>query len=131
MSEKKKKTQPVRYTNKKIIDALRKTNGYVLLAARLLGCSQMTIYRKISSSEAIRQELEMIREGELDLAEQKLREAIMRGEPWAIALKLKTQGKKRGYTERTEITGAEDAEPVKIIIERYEPDSEPTKNKTV
>ena len=97
----------VRFTNAAIISALHKANGYITFAARFLGCSPMTIYRRMEKSQAIRDELELIREGELDIAEQKLREAILNGEAWAIALKLKTQGRKRGYVERQEVTGAD------------------------
>lgn len=110
----------VRFTNAAIIAALQKSNGYITFAARILGCSPMTIYRRMEKTQSIRDELEIIREGELDIAEQKLREAILRGEPWAIALKLKTQGRKRGYVERQELTGAADAEPITFILKRAE-----------
>ena len=43
----------------------------------------------------------------VDYAEQKLRPAILNGEPWAIAMALKTIGKSRGYVERQEVTGAD------------------------
>ena len=49
----------------------------------------------------------MAREELVDIAEIRLRVAINNGEPWAIALVLKTMGKNRGYTERHEITGAD------------------------
>jgi hypothetical protein len=31
----------------------------------------------------------------------------MNGEPWAVAMVLKTIGKSRGYVERQEVTGAD------------------------
>ena len=31
----------------------------------------------------------------------------MNGEPWAVAMVLKTIGKHRGYVERQEVTGAD------------------------
>jgi hypothetical protein len=37
------------------------------------------------------------------------------GEPWAVALTLKTLGKQRGYVERQEVTGA-DAGPVDVRV---------------
>ena len=52
----------------------------------------------------------------VDLAEMSLRRGIMAGEAWAVALTLKTLGKDDGYTERTEITGA-DGEPLHIIMD--------------
>lgn len=105
-----------KYTTDQIAEALKKTNGYITLAARLLKCEPKTIYRRLKSNQALKELLEEIREGDLDIAEQKLREAILRGEPWAITLKLKTQGRKRGYVERTEISGAVDSEPITFII---------------
>jgi hypothetical protein len=42
--------------------------------------------------------------------------AILNGEPWAIALALKTLGKSRGYVERAELAGAADAPPVPITF---------------
>ena len=45
------------------------------------------------------------------MAELKLDAAVQAGEPWAIAFLLKTVGRKRGYVQRQEITGA-DGQPV-------------------
>ena len=41
----------------------------------------------------------------LDLAEAKLLVAINNCEAWAVCFFLKTQGKKRQYTERVQVTG--------------------------
>ena len=38
----------------------------------------------------------------VEIAEQKLLEAVMRGEKWAVSFILKTLGKVKGYTEKTE-----------------------------
>jgi len=106
-----------RYTTEAIADALTEAHGYVHVAARKLGCAPKTIYRRLDEVASLREVLDDLRGYELDITEMKLRQAIMDGEPWAISLKLKTQGKDRGYSERTELSGAEN-EPIRFIIEK-------------
>jgi transcriptional regulator with GAF, ATPase, and Fis domain len=118
-----KKERRKKYTNAEIKNALIKTNGYITLAARMLGCEPKTIYRRLDKTEALRQTLKDIREQELDITEQKLHQAILNGEPWAITLKLKTLGKSRGYTERTELTG-QGNKPITFVLQRHEPEPE-------
>ena len=95
----------MRLSNQQIIDALRDVNGMVYLAARKLGCAPNTIYNRMAKSGNIKDAVENYRGELVDLSEQKLRQAVLSGEPWAVALVLKTLGKKRGYVERQEITG--------------------------
>jgi hypothetical protein len=96
-----------RYTAADIIDALKKTKGMVYLAAKELGCSHTTIYNYMKRYVSVREEHEYQRGELLDIAELKLREAVMTGQPWALQFALRCLGKDRGYTERTEVTGAE------------------------
>lgn len=96
-----------KYTSKQITDAVKSVNGMIYLAARSLGCTPKTIYNRMNKTPSIRQAVEDARGETVDLAEQKLRAAIMSGEPWAVALTLKTLGKSRGYVERQEVTGAD------------------------
>jgi hypothetical protein len=56
---------------------------------------------------AMKQAVEDARGEVVDYAEQKLRLAVLNGEPWAIGMTLKTIGKSRGYVERQEVTGAD------------------------
>lgn len=107
-----------KYSTQDIAEALSKANGYVTLAARLLKCEPKTIYRRIEKIKTLRDLLHDIREEDLDIAEQKLRQAIMRGEPWAISLKLKTQGKHRGYVERQELSGTAEGEPITFVLKQ-------------
>jgi transposase-like protein len=105
-----------RYTTEQIIKALKETNGMIYLAARRLGCTPQTIYNRANRTQIIQQAIEDSRGEIVDLAEQKLRLAILAGEPWAVALTLKTLGKQRGYVERQEVTGANgDAVDVRVV----------------
>ena len=106
------------YKTEDIVGALNRSNGYVYLAADLLGCTADTIYRRAKRSKVVRDAMDRPRGRGLDRAESKLDDAIDRGEPWAISFKLATIGKHRGYVKRDEITG-KDGESLELrIIER-------------
>ena len=105
----------MRVTNTRMLEAVKKNGGAVYLAARELGCAPNTIYNRMEKTPALKQAVEDARGEVVDYAEQKLRLAILNGEPWAIAMALKTIGKHRGYVERQEVTGADSA-PVELIV---------------
>lgn len=90
------------YTPKQIADALRRTRGAIHLAAEALGCSHSTIYNWARRSPMVQEVIDQERGKLLDIGELKLYEAVMAGQPWAVAFMLKTIGKSRGYTEKTE-----------------------------
>ena len=77
------------------------------MAARRLGCSKVTIYNRAKKVKAVSDAIEEAREDMVDLAELALRKSVMNGEPWSVAMVLKTLGKSRGYVERQEVTGAD------------------------
>jgi hypothetical protein len=93
------------YSTKVILEALDKTHGTIYLAAKELGCSAMTIYRRAEKEPKVQETIDNYRGQLVDKAELKLETAVLNGEPWAINLTLKTLGKKRGYVERQEVTG--------------------------
>ncbi len=95
------------FTDDQIMTALNETHGMVFLAAERLGCSHITIQRRSLSTPAVRTLIEKWRGRLVDKSELKLEAAIDNGEPWAVAMTLKTRGKDRGYVERQEHTGAE------------------------
>jgi len=99
--------------NKKlVIEALHKTKGAVYLAAKSLGCSHTAVYTYINNYPDIKEIKDFYIEELNDIAELKLRQAVHDGDQWAIKFQLSTQGKKRGYVERSEITGADGKEVV-------------------
>ena len=97
----------MRVTDKRMLDAIKKNGGAVYLAARELGCAPNTIYNRMEKVPAMKQAVDDARGEVVDYAEQKLRLAVLNGEPWAIGMTLKTIGKSRGYVERQEVTGAD------------------------
>jgi hypothetical protein len=105
-----------KYNKKEIIAALVVSKGTVYIAARRLGCAANTIYRFAEKYPEVKEAMHHERGMQIDVAELQLQAAVNRGEPWAIALTLKTIGKDRGYTERTEVTGA-DGGAINIKIE--------------
>ncbi len=91
-----------RFTQQQIIEALKATKGMVYLAAERLGCEAQTVYNYRDRYPAVRAAMEL-EDGKIDdIAEMKLYQAIMAGESWAVQFRLRTKGKGRGYTERTE-----------------------------
>lgn len=88
--------------DERIAEALRKTHGLVARAARMLRCSRMTVYAHINASPALQEIRDEERELVTDDAEAGLFSRIKKRDPWAICFYLKTQGKDRGYVERTQ-----------------------------
>ena len=74
-------------------------------AAQRLGCSLRTVDAYIARHPKVAEAAQQERESVLDLAESRLYRAISNGEAWAVCFFLKTQGKKRQYTERLQVTG--------------------------
>lgn len=90
-------------------------NGNVAAIARKLGVSRATIHKRIQESAALRSAIDDARETMVDNVESALYREVLNGNVTAMIFWLKTQGKRRGWVERTEITGA-DAGPVIINL---------------
>jgi len=100
----------------RIITALRETQGLLTLAARKAGVSYTTINRYVGEFPSVAAAVHEAKESMLDFAEGKLMENIRAGDNACIIFYLKTQGKGRGYIERTEHTG-EGGGPVRVEID--------------
>lgn len=94
-------------TAEKIIEALLNSDGLLTMAARKAGVSYPTINRYARDFPSVREAVEQAKEAMLDFAENELFKKIKRGDNVAIIFYLKTQGKRRGYIERQEVTGAD------------------------
>ena len=106
-----------KFTASQIIEALDQHKGMVYLAAKALGCSYQTIYNYAKRHPTVQEAIDRNRGQVLDTAELSLYNAILREEHWAITFALRTIGKDRGYTEKTEqeITG-KDGGDLRLVI---------------
>lgn len=105
-----------RYKTSAICEALLVENGLVTRAAERLGCNPSLIWDRAKAEPEVQAAIDQAREKVLDLAESGLIRALTEQEAWAIAFALKTIGKKRGYVERIEQTGA-DGKDIEIKID--------------
>tara|TARA_S200002703_G_scaffold88646_1_gene76553 strand:- start:171 stop:536 length:366 start_codon:yes stop_codon:yes gene_type:complete len=101
---------------KALIEALEKSLGVVTTACRNIGIGRTTFYEWMKTDEEFAFQVDEINNIALDFAESQLHKQIRDGSTAATIFYLKTKGKKRGYVERQEITGA-DGLPNDITIE--------------
>jgi hypothetical protein len=131
--EKKEKSQNATLKKNAMLKALESTLGVVTSACEVVGIDRRTHYRWMNEDEAYRVQVESLTDLAIDFAESKLFELINGAhrevstpDGEVISIKdapntsatifyLKTRGKKRGYVERTELAGVNDA-PIQIII---------------
>ena len=99
---------------RKMLEALEKSLGIVSTAARAINIARNTHYEWMKNDEAYKEAVDMINEGVIDFAESKLHNLIENGDTAATIFYMKTKGKKRGYIERQELTGA-DNQPIITI----------------
>ena len=67
-----------------------------------VGISRRTFYYWKERNEKFREAIEEAEESNIDMAETKLKTAILNGDMTATIFFLKTKGKKRGYVEQIE-----------------------------
>jgi Bacterial regulatory protein, Fis family len=97
-----------KYSLSTVIEALRKHHGLLTLAADALGCSRQTLYSYVARYPVVAGVLMEERERFVDLAEQGLYDHLRDRSPWAIALVLKTLGRRRGYEDKPATSGPPD-----------------------
>lgn len=100
-------TRPQTFTPEQVVTAITEARGILAVAARRLGCSRQTLNTYSHRYASVRAALDDSRENLLDFTESKLLKLIDDENITAIIFYLKTQGKRRGYVERSEVTGAE------------------------
>jgi hypothetical protein len=91
-------------TAARIIKALKETNGLLTMAASKSGIGYRTVCRYVAEFPSVKEAAREAKEAMLDFAEGKLHQNIKAGDNTAIIFYLKTQGKARGYIEKTEIS---------------------------
>lgn len=98
------------------LEALEKSLGVVTTAVKQVGIARSTFYEWINKDEEFKSNVDDIQNIALDFAESQLHKQIKGGNTAATIFLLKTKGKKRGYVERQEITGAEGL-PTNVTVE--------------
>lgn len=98
----KKEAAQEQYTPQQFIDALTTYKGMKTLAARSLGCSPHTLQRYVDLYPEVAEALETAHENMLDTIELKAYDRCMKDDTTMIIFMLKTQGKARGYVEKTQ-----------------------------
>jgi len=99
-----------------ILKALEQSLGVVNNACQAAEIPRSTFYKWLKEDEEFAKQVEDIANVALDFAESQLHEQIRDNSTAATIFYLKTKGKKRGYIERQEITGA-DGIPTSFQIE--------------
>jgi|TARA_R110001599_G_scaffold313631_1_gene521495 hypothetical protein len=105
-----------KYTEAQIKDALTKAGGFISIACKSLNCTRRTIYNYIDKFPELKDIVKDIREQYLDIAEAALIKNVKDGKSSDIKYFLNTQGKKRGYIEKSELDITSGDEPIKINI---------------
>ena len=99
-----------------MIKALEQSLGIVTVACKKAEIPRSTFYKWLNEDEDFARQVKDIENIALDFAESQLHKQISDNSTSATIFYLKTKGKKRGYIERQEITGA-DGVPTNFQIE--------------
>lgn len=99
-----------------VIEALEKSLGVVTTACKNAGVGRTQFYAWLKEDEEFATKVRDIENIALDFVESQLFKNIQEGKTSEMIFYLKTKGKKRGYIERQEITGA-DGMPTNFQIE--------------
>tara|TARA_R110001592_G_scaffold247742_2_gene509831 strand:+ start:255 stop:611 length:357 start_codon:yes stop_codon:yes gene_type:complete len=99
-----------------LLKSLEQSLGVVTVACKKADIPRSTYYKWLNDDEVFAKNVKEIENVALDFAESQLHKQISENSTAATIFYLKTKGKKRGYIERQEITGA-DGMPSKFEIE--------------
>ena len=108
-----------KYTLEQVKEAIIKAGGFISIACKSLGCTRKTIYNYLDKYPELKEQVSDIREHYLDIAEASLIQKVKDGKTPELIFYLKTQGKKRGYTERSDIditSGGKSISEIKIEV---------------
>lgn len=104
---------------KRLLIALEKSFGVVTDACKAAKVCRDTFYRYCNDDPKFKAAVDAMEEVAIDFVESALYKQVKEGVPSSTIFFLKTKGRKRGYIERTEHTGADGQPlvPAKITIE--------------
>ena len=86
-----------------LFKALEKSLGVVTIACKKADIPRSTYYKWLKDDEEFRQQVQEIENVALDFAESQLHQQIQDNSTAATIFFLKTKGKSRGYTEKSEL----------------------------
>lgn len=86
-----------------VIEALNESFGIVTTACINAGIDRSTFYKWVKNDAEFAKAVDDIEDVTLDFVEGKLLQNVKDNDTQSILFYLKTKGKRRGYTERTEI----------------------------
>ncbi len=87
------------------LKAFAQSRGIIAPACRAIAMTRQSYYNWMENDPAFAEEVEAIRQEQIDTVESALLNKIEDGDTTAVIFYLKTKGKERGYSERTELTG--------------------------
>ena len=96
------KTNKIRHTKERLLEALEKSLGVVTTACKKVSVDRSTFYKYLNEDEDFANAVKELDNVALDFAESQLHKQIQDGVPTSTIFYLKTKGKKRGYIERQE-----------------------------
>ena len=97
---------------REFLEALKRCAGNVSEAMRQVHISRTTHYEWLNTDPEYAAAVDAIKESLIDRAESALQTLITEGNVPAVLFFLKTQGKKRGYVERTETDVTSGGQPI-------------------
>ena len=105
----------VQLKKEKLLGALTNSLGIVTTACQITGIGRTTYYSYYNSDDEFAKEVDEINNIALDFAESQLFDLIKDKNITAIIFFLKTKGKKRGYSERSEYDKI-DKEDMNLVV---------------
>ena len=98
-----------------ILKALENSLGVVTTACKQTNIPRSTFYKWMKEDEEFRQQVQEIENVALDFAESQLHQQISDNSTAATIFFLKTKGKSRGYTEKSELDITSDGKSITDI----------------
>ena len=98
-----------------MLKALENSLGIVTVACKQTDTPRSTYYKWLKDDEEFRQQVQEIENVALDFAESQLHQQIQDNSTAATIFFLKTKGKSRGYTEKSELDITTDGKSITDI----------------
>lgn len=105
----------------KFLEALAHGYGIIATACEAIGIGRSTYYRWYNADPEFKEKVDEITETQVDFVESKLMQSINANDTTAIIFYLKTKGKKRGYSDKTQ---PKTADPLPVSQTLPEPSTE-------